>query len=76
LASRIVNAISVQVEELRAHPKWRNFGGQLAQHPPMRGWLAVPMIGADGVTYEIFPMVAGASRGIGRLTTERQPAKC
>src|SRR5262245_58969940 len=35
-------------EELRAHPDWRNFGDEVEQHPPMRGWLAVPLIGSDG----------------------------
>lgn len=34
--------------ELEAHPAWRNFGKQLDQHPPMRGWLAAPLIGRDG----------------------------
>jgi diguanylate cyclase (GGDEF)-like protein/PAS domain S-box-containing protein len=31
--------------ELEAHPLWRGFGVDAAQHPPMRGWLAVPMTG-------------------------------
>ena len=34
--------------ELEAHPRWRGFGKHAADHPPMRGWLAVPMIGSDG----------------------------
>ena len=38
-------------EELRTHPEWRNFGGQKDSHPPMRGWLAVPLIGFDGQNY-------------------------
>jgi GAF domain-containing protein len=38
-------------DELRAHPEWRNFSGQAAQHPPMRGWLAVPLIGSDGTNH-------------------------
>jgi len=33
---------------LRAHPQWRNFGTEQGRHPPMRGWLAVPLIGSDG----------------------------
>lgn len=37
--------------ELRAHPEWRNFGDEVDDHPPMRGWLAVPLIGSDGVNY-------------------------
>jgi GAF domain-containing protein len=38
-------------EELRAHPEWRNFGTETNSHPPMRGWLAVPLIGSDGLNY-------------------------
>ncbi len=34
--------------ELEAHPRWRGFGAHAAEHPPMRGWLAVPLIGSDG----------------------------
>ncbi|MFB7109605.1 SpoIIE family protein phosphatase [Streptomyces sp. NPDC056291] len=34
--------------ELEAHPAWRGFGSYAAVHPPMRGWLAVPLIGTDG----------------------------
>ena len=34
--------------ELLAHPRWRGFGDYASQHPPMNGWLAVPMIGRDG----------------------------
>jgi PAS domain S-box-containing protein len=34
-------------EELERHPRWRGFGGDPA-HPPMRGWLAVPLVGSDG----------------------------
>lgn len=34
--------------ELEAHPRWRGFGAHAAEHPPMRGWLAVPLIGGDG----------------------------
>jgi len=34
--------------ELEAHPAWRGFGAARDRHPPMRGWLAVPIIGGDG----------------------------
>ncbi|QDV75710.1 PAS domain S-box protein [Botrimarina mediterranea] len=33
--------------ELEAHPAWREFSGD-TMHPPMRGWLAAPMVGRDG----------------------------
>jgi GAF domain-containing protein len=38
-------------QEMRAHPQWRNFGTEVDEHPPMRGWLAVPLIGSDGANY-------------------------
>jgi PAS domain S-box-containing protein len=34
--------------ELEAHPKWRGFGKEAQNHPPMRGWLAAPLVGSDG----------------------------
>ncbi|SDK95359.1 SpoIIE family protein phosphatase [Nonomuraea jiangxiensis] len=35
-------------EELEAQPGWRGFGEYADRHPPMRGWLAVPLIASDG----------------------------
>ncbi|HBX55889.1 MAG TPA: diguanylate cyclase [Pseudomonas sp.] len=29
--------------ELEQHPRWRHFSGEGRAHPPMRGWLAVPL---------------------------------
>ncbi|MDN4052536.1 PAS domain S-box protein [Massilia sp. YIM B02763] len=34
--------------ELEAHPAWRGFGKHAHGHPPMRGWLAVPLIDRKG----------------------------
>jgi PAS domain S-box-containing protein len=34
--------------ELEAHPAWRKFGSEAASHPPMRGWLAAPLVSRDG----------------------------
>jgi PAS domain S-box-containing protein len=34
--------------ELEAHPAWRGFGAYAAEHPPMNGWLAVPLVARDG----------------------------
>jgi PAS domain S-box-containing protein len=34
--------------ELEAHPRWRGFGEHAGRHPPMRGWLAVPLVARDG----------------------------
>jgi PAS domain S-box-containing protein len=35
-------------EELEGHPAWKGFGKHVAEHPAMRGWLAVPLVGHDG----------------------------
>jgi PAS domain S-box-containing protein len=35
-------------QELEAHPAWKGFGKHAAQHPAMRGWLAVPLIDRTG----------------------------
>ena len=43
--------VPAELAAFRAHPEWRNFGGQKDSHPPMRGWLAVPLIGFDGQNY-------------------------
>jgi PAS domain S-box-containing protein len=34
--------------ELEAHPRWRGFGQHADRHPPMRGWLAVPLLDKGG----------------------------
>ena len=34
--------------ELEAHPRWRGFGAHAGDHPPMRGWLAAPLVGREG----------------------------
>lgn len=51
LAHQVDRPIRLTDEELRAHPAWRNFGNEVAEHPPMRGWLAAPLIGSDGANY-------------------------
>jgi GAF domain-containing protein len=37
--------------ELEAHPEWRGFGTEAGKHPPMRGWLATPLLDAQGVNW-------------------------
>jgi signal transduction histidine kinase/DNA-binding response OmpR family regulator len=34
--------------ELESHPNWRGFSTESDRHPPMRGWLAVPLISRQG----------------------------
>ena len=42
--------------ELESHPQWKGFGRESAKHPPMRGWLAVPLIGEDGRNYGLLQL--------------------
>jgi GAF domain-containing protein len=42
--------------ELEAHPAWQAFGTEAGKHPPMRGWLAVPLVGADGRNYGLLQL--------------------
>jgi len=35
-------------EELEAHSAYKGFGSAGNEHPPMRGWLAAPLVAADG----------------------------
>jgi GAF domain-containing protein len=42
--------------ELVAHPAWKGFGTEAQRHPPMRGWLAVPLIGKDKHNYGLLQL--------------------
>jgi hypothetical protein len=35
--------------EREAHPAWWNFGVETGRRPPMRGWLAAPLVGRDAL---------------------------
>ena len=50
-AHQVNRPIRLTDQELRAHPEWRNFGEQIDSHQPLRGWLAVPLIGSDHANY-------------------------
>jgi len=34
--------------EVAAHPAYRGFGADAGSHPPLRGWLAAPLLGTSG----------------------------
>ncbi|MEO5657820.1 MAG: ATP-binding protein [Nitrospiria bacterium] len=44
LVCRLNKPLRLTQTELEAHPAWRGFGAKGHRHPPMRGWLAVPLI--------------------------------
>lgn len=41
-------AMRMTQAQLEAHPRFRSFSDDNAIHPPMRGWLAAPLVGRDG----------------------------
>jgi hypothetical protein len=43
-------------EEVVSHPLWRNFEPVTDKHPPMRGWLASSVCGADGRSYGLLQL--------------------
>jgi signal transduction histidine kinase/DNA-binding response OmpR family regulator len=45
---RMNRPIRMTQAELEAHPNWRGFGTEADRHPPLRGWLAVPLISRQG----------------------------
>jgi GAF domain-containing protein len=53
--------------ELEAHPEWKNFGTEAGKHPPMRGWLATPIVDRDGVNWGIFQL---SDKVAGEFTAE------
>jgi GAF domain-containing protein len=42
--------------EVEAHPAWKGFSTEAQNHPPMRGWLAVPLIGQDQHNYGLLQL--------------------
>lgn len=49
-------AIRLTQAEIEAHPAWKGFGSEAQNHPPMRGWLAVPLIGQDQHNYGLLQL--------------------
>jgi PAS domain S-box-containing protein len=48
LVCRTNRPLRLTQAELEAHPAWRGFGQEAGRHPPLRGWLAAPLVGRDG----------------------------
>jgi PAS domain S-box-containing protein len=48
LVCRTNTPMRMTQQELEAHPAWREFGSHAGRHPPLRGWLAVPLVGHGG----------------------------
>lgn len=54
-------------EELVRHPAWRGFGEARDRHPPMRGWLAAPLVARDGSNLGLIQL---SDRAAGLFTTD------
>jgi PAS domain S-box-containing protein len=54
---------------LEAHPRWRGFGEEAVDHPPMRGWLAVPLVAQDGSNLGLIQL---SDKSAGEFTEEDQ----
>jgi GAF domain-containing protein len=66
-AHKVRRPLRLTDQELRAHPEWRYFGVEADRHPPMRGWLAVPLIGSDGSNYGF---IQASDRLVGDFTEQ------
>jgi GAF domain-containing protein len=44
-------ALRLTQDEVESHPQWRGFAEAAETHPPLRGLLAVPIVGEDGLNY-------------------------
>jgi GAF domain-containing protein len=42
--------------ELEAHPEYKRFGVEGGKHPPMRGWLATPLLDSQGVCWGLMQL--------------------
>jgi PAS domain S-box-containing protein len=45
---RLNRPMRLTQHELETHPGWRGFGGRADEQPPMRGWLAAPLVSRSG----------------------------
>jgi GAF domain-containing protein len=43
-------------QELENHPEWKGFGTEAGKHPPMRGWLAAPIVDQDGTNWGLLQL--------------------
>jgi GAF domain-containing protein len=42
--------------ELEQHPQWKAFGTETGNHPPMRGWLAAPLVDRAGINWGLLQL--------------------
>jgi GAF domain-containing protein len=49
-------AVCLTEQEVERHPAWRGYAESAGEHPPLRGLLAVPLIGEDGLNYGLLQL--------------------
>jgi GAF domain-containing protein len=50
-------------DEVEQHPGWCGFAESAGKHPPLRGLLAVPIVGEDGLNYGLLQVSDKVDRG-------------
>jgi GAF domain-containing protein len=56
-------ALCLTQEQVEQHPEWRGFAESAGTHPPLRGLLAVPILGEDGLNYGLLQLSDKADGG-------------
>jgi GAF domain-containing protein len=56
-------AIRLTEDEVEKHPAWRGFAESAGKHPPLRGLLAVPIVGEDSLNYGLLQVSDKADGG-------------
>jgi GAF domain-containing protein len=56
-------ALRLTEAELEQHPGWRGYAESAGKHPPLRGLLAVPIVGEDGLNYGLLQVSDRADGG-------------
>jgi GAF domain-containing protein len=56
-------ALCLKEDEVEGHPDWRGYAESAGKHPPLRGLLAVPIVGEDGLNYGLLQVSDKADGG-------------
>jgi GAF domain-containing protein len=56
-------ALCLTQEEVEHHQDWHAFAESAGKHPPLRGLLAVPIVGEDGLNYGLLQVSDKADGG-------------
>jgi GAF domain-containing protein len=68
-------AICLTQDEVERHPAFRGFAESAGKHPPMRGLLAVPIVGEGGLNYGLLQVSDKIDGGDFDADDERRPLR-